>query len=74
MSKMSNFLTVTPYQRVYSAGEHRWLPMAMLLLNPRYIVSITVMSEKFSQIRMRDGSQYIVPTSQLGNENGTLTA
>lgn len=59
------FITVTPYRHVFANGQFGWSKDSPVILNTRYIVSITIMSEKLSQVQMKDGSCYIVPTPQI---------
>lgn len=63
---MGKFITVTPMRRVFFGnGDFRWVQGASLMLNTRYIVTIQIMSNNLSQISMKDGSNYIVPSSQI---------
>lgn len=63
---MAKFLTVTPLRRVFDKnGDCGWVKGVTTMINTRYIVTIRCMSNGFAQISLKDGSSYIVASSEI---------
>lgn len=62
----TKFITVTPQRLLFDreGGEH-WVNGVTTMINTRYIVTILCMSNGHAQISLKDGSHYIVPSSQI---------